>query len=554
MNRNRYILCYAMVILFVIGLNDTPAQNIKVKQSTSPPRVNRHTIIISDLHAGPGKYNNNTSKWRNTEDFRWHKEFDQFLNEYVFNDGGNNTDLIILGDMLELWQSANMECRGEGLNLRCVVKDCEYTDKNLGCNEAEALARTQNILSQHGELIKTLKSFVSKGTNRIIIIPGNHDAALLYPQVARAVVSAIKGSTVDDAYCKKESRICVESKGYWISPDGLIYADHGHSFDKANRFDNWPKPFSKDGKHLQRPSGEQTVQKFYNTYEERYPILDNLDSELEGIRLGIHTEGIRIVNEIGEFARYLLLQTSWAQFRGFLGKEKEQPPDWDIEAIKTANSPEFLIGAIDFSDDPVYEVSMEALRQNKFALRPKDFTDEELKDMCDVKLLRKRAGDKKVVLCNDKRPPHLGERLDKILDREEENMKNHLVTVWSILRNTDKQTKPFKFYIYGHTHAAKENNLKISEPGESWDLKVLNTGAFQRVVSKNELEVIKKRWRDKNGKELEDRKVLTELQPEDLPARYTFVRIAPYTKTPSPELLYWAYKDGWRQLKRSDLQ
>jgi hypothetical protein len=75
------------------------------------------------------------------------------------------------------------------------------------------------------------------------------------------------------------------------------------------------------------------VQKYYNKHEERFPILDNLAKESEGIRYGIETEGVTgATADVAEFLRFFLFQVSWRQRVQFLGPEEErvERPQWDV--------------------------------------------------------------------------------------------------------------------------------------------------------------------------------------------------------------------------------
>ena len=51
----------------------------------------------------------------------------------------------------------------------------------------------------------------------------------------------------------------------------------------------WPTPFVEQGgvTYLRRPRGEEFVQDFYNQFEAKYPIIDNLADEVSGVRYGL---------------------------------------------------------------------------------------------------------------------------------------------------------------------------------------------------------------------------------------------------------------------------
>jgi len=85
----------------------------------------RFTVFISDTHFGVGR--DPDGKWNNYEDARWPTEFALFL-DYLDAQGKGKTDLIINGDMFELWQSLEQDC-------------IDPSDKNLGCSARDRIRR-----------------------------------------------------------------------------------------------------------------------------------------------------------------------------------------------------------------------------------------------------------------------------------------------------------------------------------------------------------------------------------------------------------------------------
>ena len=227
-----------------------------VRADAGSPRT---IVIISDLHLGVGK-DPATGDWHAFEDFRWAPEFTRFL-AAVNKAGSGRTDLVLNGDTFELWQSLRDDC----------------TVADVGCSEADARRRIGHVIAQHRDELDALADFARAGENTVTIVPGNHDAALLFPAVAAAVV---------DALAVPAPRVRVELRGSWISPDGLVYAEHGHQIGhEVNRFEGWPTPFVERGQRfLRRPWGEQFVQAFYNDFERRYPSSTTSPTSVGAIR------------------------------------------------------------------------------------------------------------------------------------------------------------------------------------------------------------------------------------------------------------------------------
>jgi tetratricopeptide (TPR) repeat protein len=170
-------------------------------------------------------------------------------------------------------------------------------------------------------------------------------------------------------------------------------------------------------------------------------------------------------------------------------------------------------------------------------------TRDELIELCDYKLLLNTKVDDKVKTCPLVGDTKAGVLIDKISNRDVENRRAYLLKVFNSLSQGKMLAKPFDFYLYGHTHKAMVGQDTIVDRNQSWDLKILNTGAFQRVATREQIEEIKGRWKKENLS-LTDRDILTTLQPEDLPACYTYVRINPYKDVPEPALLNWVKKEG----------
>jgi UDP-2,3-diacylglucosamine pyrophosphatase LpxH len=474
---------------------------------------NRLAVFISDLHLGVGKYEKDGQwHWHKEEDFRWDKEFDLFLKE-INQRGNGKTDLILNGDTFELWQS--------------IITDCRYVDKNFGCTEEEATARIKRVISHHRNEMQALGTFADSGDNRVVFVPGNHDAALLFPKVAATVIAEIP---------HKPERIRIATEGYWLSTNSLVYAEHGHQIGKeVNCFDQWPRPFieHEGSVMLQRPWGEQFVQEYYNDFEHVYPIIDNLSSEWIGILYGVKTEGVSGVSKaVSRFLKFLLINTSSDQLQRSLRKDEGLQPQWDINHIRTVVGDQFIIDSFP-KDDWLRAGAAEALVQNELGLTVNDLTDDEIREICD----------KRYVLLQNKRPidpcprednTTLAAGVEVLLRSKNEIYESHLHNTYRFLKHVGKADKRFEIFIYSHTHQADSGFRPIGRKG-NWNPLILNTGAWQRVVTPQQLEKIKK------SEGMDEKDILPTLEVEQLPPCYSAILVQPYNKLRSikAELLFW---------------
>jgi hypothetical protein len=501
-----------LAILTVISL--TPAQ--------SPSGSSRLEIFISDTHFGVGK--DTAGHWHPYEDARWAPEFAEFL-ETMNKLGDGHADLIMNGDTFELWQSLD-------------PNDCTVLEnRNLGCNEADALKRLRTVLASHQAELRAIGKFARTGQNQVFIVPGNHDAALLFDQVARTVVREI-GAPTDHL------RIVVD--GYWLSPDGLVYAEHGQQIGlDVNKFDNWPKPFITWGgnRYLQRPWGEQFVQRFYNSFEAKYPIIDNISDESLGVRYGLAAEGpSAIPRDLGLFVHFYLTELSWKQTSQNLG-DNPAMPDWDIAAIRQQGN-EFFVESIP-ENDPLRTAVQDQLRKGTFGLSMSDLSNEEIGNICD---LRKVIADENIDHPAVRQCPQmtlgaitqsLVSSRNKVFTQHLDETFDHLVKAGRIERD-----RAFQLFVYSHTHLSDPGFEPLKGSGRSWNPFVVNTGAWQRTATPEQLDSIRRK------RNLDD-KLLLKLEPEDLPPCYPFVMVAPYAATPVSALRFWRKLDGSWSISKS---
>lgn len=503
--------------IVLVGLILMISTSLTMEPSFAAPlSTNRHIVVISDLHFGVGRDPKSPTQWHPLEDFRWQEEFQQFLNR--INDvGQGRIDLVLNGDTFELWQSLKKDCQP--------IKE----NRNLGCSKDEALARLHRVIVAHNAELRALGHFAAKQDNRVILIPGNHDAALLLPEAAAMVTEAMQAP----------GRVEIAPKGYWLSPDGLVYAEHGHQIGKeVNKWETWPHPYleEKGITYFQRPWGEQFVQEYYNAFEQKYPIIDNISVEGEGVKYAMATEGVLdTLRDAAGFLEFFLFKVSWDQFVMALGEQEGQPPAWDIEIIKKDIGPRFLLNSLP-TDHPFYSSAKTALDKGELATMFGKLTDEDLKAICDERaILVKLQGElpkgitPPLTACPKKK---LGAAVEALVVPFNVVLREHLLK--DVCANLPGcLDRPFQVFVFSHTHLAV--SAFLPKKTGTWRPKVVNTGAWQRVVTPEELQKIKRVYN------LPKDQVLPQLTPEQLPQRYNFVWIKPYAKngTPTPLLCYW---------------
>ena len=510
----------------------------------------RLVAVIADLHMGPGR--NETGAWHVEEDFRWGDEFALFL-EALDAEGGGATDLVLNGDTFELDRSPGESCAAD--------------DPALGCTEPDALARLESVLAAHADTIGSLAEFAGSGFNRVFLVPGEHDAALLFPAVAQRVEQALGAPG---------ARAAVAAAGSWRSEDGRIYVEHGHQIGwRADRFEAWPEPFVERAgqRHLTRPLGARTVDAFFDEHEARYPVIDNFADEGAGLVHGLAAEGTA---DLGAAApallRYILFRMPWQQFRLDLDAGDVQPPVWDLDAAR-AQGPALLVDSLP-NDHRFKPLARRAQEDGLLTALTDELNDDEIVALCDYRAASRRARRRfeRVLTQFDPQGPPVRE-----CPRLPDSRGGLFDYFWrtrdlvyggrleAAQDGAPAAAGPIAVFVHNHTHLVdwRQSVLELTRLGRTVIVHgfspvrnalspvVINGGPWQRTITPVQFG----RLQAEHG--LSDAELLGALRPEHLAPCHGFVQIDPYEDTPVlPAIRYWrqAESGDWEMAARCGRQ
>ena len=428
-------------LLFVIAV---------IAGQASPP--SRPIVVIGDLHMGPGR--DAGGDWHAVEDFRWRDEFVRFL-DAINTQGSGNVDLVINGDLFELLQSPSVPCT--------------HSEPRLGCTADQALQRLDAVIKAHTGELAAIGRFAAAGSNRVHVVPGDHDAALLIPEIWQRAVQA---------FAAPADRVTLAASGSWSSPDGRVHVEHGHQLPlSADRFSSWPSPLIAAGgrTHLERPWGEQVLLPFYDRIEARYPIVDNIAEEGVGAKFVVAAGGAD-QSETGPLLRLLLTKTTWQQFRMDLDDGDVQPPVWDLARIR-ADLASFVSSSLP-SDDPFIAGVKNIAPETAVAVGG-TLSDAQIVAVCDYRAAIRRARRRmeRVLTQLAGVGPPIGE-----CPRVPETLGPAFEHYW---RSRDQQVgrhiprRPgLEVIVFGHTHLLDRPFRPFGEDGPV----VVTSGAWQRTI------------------------------------------------------------------------
>lgn len=469
------------------------------------------TVFISDLHFGLGQ---NNGRWNPLDDFRWSVALKGFLDE-ISRRTGDQTTLVIAGDFFEMWQHPSVRCR-DG-------------DADHGCTVAEMEQIARLIVSGHRRDLEALGSFARRGGNRLVVVPGNHDAALLLPGVWAIVAPVIAAP----------GKVDLVKSGVWVSRNGRIVAEHGHQMpgEDVNGYKTWPRVTAnlRGREFMLRPWGERFVHGLYNRVEERYSLIDNLIPQSNGVRHYLKDQGFfGSVADVARFVAFNLTKSSLTQL-GALGEPTaEGPPPWDVARARGLG---WQLFARALPVDDWYRVELErgatgewsAVRRSldSLALDSTLLPEDEVKNLCD------RAA----VLSSDdanlcpRRDPTLGLEILKGLTKGA-----RLRALQSHLKTRHAQVPTMRVFVYGHTHELQCAS-DVTPEGLA-PFTVANTGAFQRLAddAKFTAKAAEMRVTPSEG--------LRRLSLSDLPACYSAVIVTDAGDDPQVQVKSWFMAEG----------
>ena len=515
----------AVFALAGIGLAASPTAS---RQGAAPGA--RSAIFLSDLSLGVGR--TAAGEWHPFEDFRQPSAFEAFLNA-IDQEGNGATDLILNGDTFELLQSTRGGCVGP--------------DPALGCTEAEALSRLERVLAAHDTEIRSLGQFSRRQSNHVVFVPGDHDAALLFPAVARRLIAAIDAP---------RGRVEIAMTGSWQSADLRVRAEHGHQvgFD-PHKFPAWPAPFvDRNGRrYLARPWGEQVIQDYFNRYEEQYPIIDNVADKGLGVKYALAAEGVTDAGaSTPGLLRYFLLKMSYAQFR-LTDYTEGEPPAYDLAGIR-AVGPEFLVGSLS-GGDPFKPLAALASAAGRLSNVMGEMSDGELIAICDYHRGAVRRAMRRmeqglsqfsleggIVAECPRLATTRGPGFEYFWRSRDVMFRRHLDAV------TSHGSGDIDVFVHGHVGVPDRSQALYNQmvPQGFTPVRgaarpvVINGGGWQPTITPRELErrrVDAASYRD----------LLRSLEPEQLSPCYGFVHVPPYTSSPAPVVRYWRQspKGSW---------
>ena len=196
-------------------------------------------LIISDLHLRGG--------WDKPAQGMYHfdAEFADFLRYYRLNRAsGRRWQLVIAGDLIEFLYLTDLPAVDSPM-----LRGAAYTENETRYGVGNDGPRTRWALdtilrSSHPQLLLALARFIAEG-NQVVILRGNHDSGLFWPEVQEHLRRLIAEHHPDDVGYLDMKRAVAERllfpEWFWYVP-GALYVEHGCQYDPFCSFEYFLNP------------------------------------------------------------------------------------------------------------------------------------------------------------------------------------------------------------------------------------------------------------------------------------------------------------------------
>jgi UDP-2,3-diacylglucosamine pyrophosphatase LpxH len=178
--------------------------------------MRRVAYFISDLHLGADP---------ELEGFHSDEPYSEFLAKISVEHKGHAVELVLLGDIFDLWQVVPLEDKTQP------TADRIELDLHTS-GEAAKLARAAE---NHPQILTALRRFLESDPagRKVFFVYGNHDHSLVDPSLQASLRQKILGERTADLERQLIFGTCYDN------PDLRVYAEHGNQYDPNNYYGNF---------------------------------------------------------------------------------------------------------------------------------------------------------------------------------------------------------------------------------------------------------------------------------------------------------------------------
>jgi UDP-2,3-diacylglucosamine pyrophosphatase LpxH len=196
-------------------------------------------LIVSDLHLRGGVQDHTVGL------YHFDEEFADFLRYYRLHRASTRPWMLVIdGDFIEFLYVTDLPAPNEPLLRGASFSEVEHR-YGASTEAQKARWKLDTILRRsHPQLLLALARFVAEG-NDIVIVRGNHDAELVWPEVQEHFRRLIaEHHPADVSYMDMKTALAQRvqfAPWFWYVP-GVLYVEHGCQYDPFCSFEYFLNP------------------------------------------------------------------------------------------------------------------------------------------------------------------------------------------------------------------------------------------------------------------------------------------------------------------------
>ena len=202
--------------------------------SEAPPH---DVYIASDLHLCEG-WLESEHRYARLEVFFYDREFARWIDRILADQGAKERGalLVLNGDCLD-FLAVNRCPDNEVAKERGFLITRAERKFGLASSESKSVWKTERILAGHPLFFTALARFLAAG-HRLVMLRGNHDVELYWPEVQDCIAAGIVELALREKLVETPGglRERIEFRQWFYHERGRLYVEHGNQYDESNSF------------------------------------------------------------------------------------------------------------------------------------------------------------------------------------------------------------------------------------------------------------------------------------------------------------------------------
>lgn len=224
-------------------------------RSDAPETVpQRRIVVVSDLHLGEEVGGGDAPYVELIEALN--HSFSTFIDHLTAS--SDPVTLVIDGDCIDFLRTTVQPNPIEARLLNTRPLSAREARLGLDSSRTHAVWKLSQVVGFHRPIFQAMARFVD-ASHHLVIIRGNHDIELYWPEVRTGIVEVLASMTETSS---EEIADRIRFEPWFHYQPGLAYIEHGHQYDPHCSYEDLLDPVEDEGRLLALPYTQWTIRYF----------------------------------------------------------------------------------------------------------------------------------------------------------------------------------------------------------------------------------------------------------------------------------------------------